>query len=176
MKELALGALVAVGLSAHLIGQQPATVQPNADNKVTVVGCVIKGDGGFVLSNPADPWESTASGSAATTVASASNVAGRTFYWLDDDDGLDEHAGQKVQVEGKLEKDIDQGTIKVEREDGMVEIEFKADGERKVTVKVPDASTAVGTSGAISDREKAYRVVIRKIDVNSVKVLASTCQ
>jgi hypothetical protein len=176
MKEIALGALVAVGISAHLIGQQPATLQANADNKVTVVGCVIKGDGGFVLSNPADPWESNASGSAATTVTSASNVAGRTFYWLNDDDDLDEHAGRKVQVEGKLEKDIDQGMISVEREDGMVEIEFKADGERKVTVKVPDASAAVGTSGAISDREKAYRVVIRKIDVKSVKVLASTCQ
>ena len=35
---------------------------------------------------------------------------------------------------------------------------------------------AVGTSGAVSDREKDYRVVIRKIDVDSVKVLASTCQ
>jgi hypothetical protein len=58
----------------------------------------------------------------------------------------------------------------------MVEIEFKAEGERKVTVKVPDTRLVVSTSDGIGDREKDYRVVIRKIDVESVKVLASTCQ
>jgi hypothetical protein len=58
----------------------------------------------------------------------------------------------------------------------MIEIEFKADGERKVAVKVPETATTVGTSGSVSDREKEHRVVIRKIDVKSVKVLASTCQ
>lgn len=174
MKDIALGALVALGFSANLIGQQPVAVRANPDDKVTVVGCVVKGEGGYVLSNVADPWVS-GSGSAATTVTSASNVAGRTFYWLNDDEDLDEHAGRKVEVVGKLDKDIDKGMISVEREDGMVEIEFKADGERKVTVKVPEAPDAVGTAGA-TDREKEYRVVIRKIDVKSVKVLASTCQ
>ena len=103
-------------------------------------------------------------------------MAGRTFYWLTDDDDLDKYAGQKVEVAGKLDKEIDKGKITVERKDGMVEIEFKADGERKVTVKVSDVSTTAGTSGTVSDREKTYRVAIRKIDVKSVKVLASTCR
>ena len=174
MKRVVFGAVVAAGLSASLIAQEPVAVAASHDDKVTVVGCVIKGDGGNVLSN-ADSWVSSSAGSPATSVASASNVAGRTFYWLTDDDDLDKYAGQKVEVTGKLDKEIDKGKISVEREGGLIEIEFKADGERKVTVKVPDVSP-VGTSGAVSDREKTHRVTIRKIDVKSVKVLASSCQ
>jgi len=45
-----------------------------------------------------------------------------------------------------------------------------------VTIKAPEPITTVGTSGAAPDRDKTYRVAIRKIDVKSVKVLASTCQ
>lgn len=172
MKNMCVAALMAVGLSAQLIGQQPVAVSADKDDKVTLVGCVIKGDGGYVLSN-ADDWQSSSAGA---TVASASSVAGRTFYWLKDDDDLEKHAGKKVEVVGKLDNEIDQAKIKVEREDGMTEIEFKADGESKVTIKTPDSLTAVGTSGTASDREKTHRVTIRKIDVKSVKVLASTCQ
>ena len=176
MKGIVFGTLLAAGLSAHLVAQEPVAVAASNDDKVTVVGCVIKGDGGYVLSNYADSWSSRPAGSPATTVASASNVAGRTFYWLTDNDELKKYAGQKVEVSGKLEKEIDKGKISVEREKGMVEIEFKADGEQKVTVQVPDEPASVGTSGSISDREKTHRVTIRPIDVKSVKVLASTCQ
>lgn len=176
MKGMAFGALAAFGLSAQLVAQQPVVVNANSDDRVTLVGCVIKGDGGSVLSNVADPWGSVPAGSAATTVTSASSVAGRVFYWLDGDNDLDDHAGRKVEVVGKLDNEIDNAKISVEREDKMVEIEFKADGERKVTVKVPEAPAAVGTSGKVSDRESTHRIVIRKIDVKSIKVLASTCQ
>lgn len=175
MKNIGFAALLAVGLSSHLIGQQPVAVSADKDDKVTLVGCVIKGDGGYVLAN-AEGWDSFSPGAASTTVASASNVAGRTFYWLKDDDDLEKHAGRKVQVVGKLDHEIDQAKIKVEREDGMTKIEFKADGESKVTIKAPEPIATVGTSGAAADREKTTRVAIRKIDVKSVKVLASTCQ
>jgi hypothetical protein len=173
MKNMGFAALIAAGLSTQLIGQQPVAVSADKDDKVTLVGCVIKGDGGYVLSN-ADGWVSSSPAGSSTTVASASNVAGRIFYWLKDDDDLEKHAGRKVEVVGKLDKEIDQARIKVERDDGMTKIEFKADGESKVTIKAPETFTSVGTSGA--DREKTQRVAIRKIDVKSVKVLASTCQ
>ena len=175
MKSMGIAALIAVGLSAHLIGQQPVAVSADKDDKVTLVGCVIKGDGGYVLSN-ADGWGASSSGAASTTVASASSVGGRTFYWLKQDDDLEKHAGHKVEVVGKLDNEIDQAKIKVEREDGMARIEFEADGEPKVTIKAPESLATVGTSGAVKDREKTHRVSIRKIDVKSVKVLASTCQ
>ena len=175
MKHMGFAALIAIGVSTQLIGQEPVAVSADKNDKVTLVGCVIKGDGGYVLSN-ADGWEPYAPGTATTTVASASSVGGRTFYWLKDDDDLEKHAGRKVEVVGKLDNEIDQAKIKVEREDGMTKIEFKADGESKVTIKAPEPLTPAGTSGAAPDREKTHRVAIRKIDVKSVKVLASTCQ
>src|SRR5688572_24038119 len=79
MKGIALGALAALGLSVQLVGQQPVSVHANTDDRVTLVGCVIKGDGGSVLSSVADTWGTTSAGSAATTVTSASKVAGRIF-------------------------------------------------------------------------------------------------
>ena len=176
MKGIAFGALAALGLSVQLVGQQPVAVNANADDRVTLVGCVIKGDGGSLLSSIGDTWDATSAGSAAATVTSASKVAGRIFYWLDGDNDLEDHAGRKVEVVGKLDKEIDNAKISVEREDRMVEIEFKADGERKVTVKVPETPASVGTSGSLSDRESTHRIVILKIDVKSIKVLASTCQ
>ena len=175
MKSIPLGALAALGLSVQLAGQQPVAVNANTDDRVTLVGCVIKGDGGSVLSSVAGTWGPTSAGSAATTVTSASKVAGRIFYWLDGKD-LDDHAGRKVEVVGKLDNEIDKAKISVEREDRMVEIEFKADGERKVTVKVPEMPASVGTSGGVSDRDSTHQIFIRKIDVKSIKVLASTCQ
>lgn len=175
MKSVVIAALLAAGLSAHVIGQEPVAVAADRDDKLTVIGCVVKGDGGYVLSNVADIGAASA-GSAATTVTSASNVAGRIFYWLDGDNDLSEHAGRKVEVVGKLDNEIDKAKISVEREDGMVEIEFKADGERKVTVKVPEMPAPVGTSGGLSGRESTHRIFVRKIDVKSIKVLASTCQ
>jgi hypothetical protein len=176
MKHSIFATLLTVGLSAPLVAQEPVTVAATRDDKVTVVGCVIKGDGGYVLANLEDSRVSSPAGSGAATVTSASNIAGSTFYWLTDDDDLEKYAGQRVEVGGKLKNEIDKGKISVEREDGMVKIEFDAEGERKVKVKVPEVPTMVGPSGTVSDREKTYRVAIRKIDVQSVKVLASTCQ
>ena len=140
MKRIAIPALFALSLSAQLIAQDPVSVPANSDDKVTLVGCVIKGDGGYVLSSMTDLLAPSSTGSAANTVTSASNVAGRTYYWLSDDHDLNDHAGRKVEVVGKLEKEIDKGKISVEQEGGMTEIEFKADGERKVTIKVPNES------------------------------------
>lgn len=170
-----LATVVAAGLAVPLIAQEPVPVTASHDDKVTVVGCVIKGDGGYVLANREDSWTSRPAGSAATTVTSASSVAGRTFYWLTDDDDLQKYAGQKVEVRGKLDNEIDKARISVEREDGVVQIKFDADGERDVKVKVPEDPAIVGTSGTIPDREKTYRVTIRKINVTSVKVLSSAC-
>ena len=175
MNQISL-TLLTLSFSTIVAAQQPVAVHADANDEVTIVGCVVKGEGGSVLSTDGIVAPAVPGSSAASTVTSASKVAGRVFYWLDDDDDIDEHAGRTVAIVGELEDDIDEGKISVEREDGMVEIEFKAEGERKVSVKVPDNRLVVSTSEAIGDREKDYRVVIRKIDVESVDVLASTCQ
>lgn len=83
-------------------------------------------------------------------------------------------ANQLVELKGELEGDIEKGEVSIEREGGMVEIEFKADGE-KITVRAPELPAAIGTTGAMTDRERDHDFIVRKIDVESVKMIAATC-
>ena len=95
---------------------------------------------------------------------------------MSDDDDLAEHAGHKVAVTGDIKGEIEKGKISAEREGGLVELEFKIDGDRKVTVKVPEVPATVGTSGAVGDKEVDLPYIVRKIDVDSVKVVGGECR
>jgi hypothetical protein len=157
------------------------TARATGDNEVTLTGCVVKGEGGYVLTNIAQ--ETAAAAVTGTTEEMArknrdAGIAGpaQVIYWLEDDDELEEHAGQKVEVRGELEGEIEKGKISVEREEGMVEVEFKVEDEKTITVKLPPTHTPVGTAGAVTDREVDIPYVVRKIDVDSVKTIASVCQ
>jgi hypothetical protein len=182
---MGLVASIAMAMAFHATSatsQSVATAppQPSTDDKkdVTITGCVVKGDGGYVLTNVAH--ETTAAAVAAGTPGSpqpaGAVMPGRVLYWLEDDDELEEHAGQKVEVRGELESDITTGKISAEREGGLVELEFKVAGEKKVTVLMPSVPPTVGTSGSVGDKERDIAYIVRKIDVDSVKMLASTCQ
>ncbi|OFW11358.1 MAG: hypothetical protein A3H96_18915 [Acidobacteria bacterium RIFCSPLOWO2_02_FULL_67_36] len=134
MKLIGYGAALALVISAAVSAQQAPTVSAFGDDKdITLTGCVVKGDGGYVLANVTEPpnfgvmaQPAGTSGSVAATASAA--IAARTLYWLHDDKDLDEHAGQRVEVTGKFTGDVDKGEIAVEREGGLVEIEFKAEG------------------------------------------------
>jgi hypothetical protein len=55
-------------------------------------------------------------------------------------------------------------------------VEFKVENEKKITVKLPPGNAPVGTAGAVGDKEVDVPYVVRKIDVESVKMIASVCQ
>jgi hypothetical protein len=198
LRNIAAAGALALGLGSAVAAQSAAVgVAPTRtdDKEVTLTGCVVKGDGGYVLSGigPGFTIETTrttvgTAGSTTTTTTTSATPGSpvipsperRVIYWLDDDDDLEEHAGRRVEVRGEIEGDIDAGEIEVEREDGMIELEIKAKGD-KVTVKLPDTAAAnpgaVGTSGsAVTDRPQDIPFFVRKVDVKSVKRLADSCQ
>lgn len=187
-------AALALGMGATLAAQQAAVgttpVPTGDDNKVRITGCVIKGDDGYVLSAIGEAVTvrterttvgtsgSTTTTTTTTTTTEAPVVAGQRYiYWLDDGDDLEDHAGRRVELIGEIEEDIDRSEIEIERENGMIELEIKANGD-KVKVKLPEtaANAAVGTSGGVTDEPGAIPFRVRKFDVDEVKVLASTCQ
>ena len=199
MKLTYTGAALALflGLGSSVAAQQAAvgtTPVPTGDDKeVSITGCVVKGEDGYVLSSigEAVTVQTTrttvgTSGTTTTTTTTRTPAASvvpapdqRYIYWLDDDDDLiEEHAGQRVEVIGKIEGDIERGEIEVERENNMIELEIKAKGE-KITVKLPDTpatnATATGTSGVVTDHPQDIPFKVRKFDVKKVKMLASTC-
>lgn len=191
-------AALAFGLGSTMAAQQAAvgaTPVPTGDDKeVRITGCVIKGEDGYVLSTVGEAvtvetsrttvgtsgsttTTTTTTKSTGTPIVPAANQ--RYIYWLDDDDDLlENHAGQRVEVIGEIEGDIERGEIEIERENNMIELEIQAKGE-KITVKLPDTpaanNAAVGTSGIVTDEPQDIPFKVRKFDVDSVKMIASTC-
>ena len=184
MKRTSIGvAFVLTALVGAMAAAGAAEVQD--DKKVTITGCVVKGDGdgdGFLLANAVEQTTRTTSTPAVTggTITSTATFTQmkptRILYWLDDDDDvLDRYMGQQVEVVGEVEGDVDRGQIAIERENGMIELEIKADG-RKANVKLPDVPSAVGTSGSVGDREVELAYVVRKLDVKSARSVAAGCR
>ena len=190
-------AALALGLGTTMTAQQAAVgaapVPTGDDKEVRITGCVIKGDDGYVLSSIGEAVtvqtsRTTVGTSGTTTTTTTTTSSGtpivppagqRYIYWLDDDDDLlEKHAGQRVEVIGEIEGDIERGEIEIERENNMIELEIKAKGE-KITVKLPDTpaanNAAVGTSGVVTDEPQDIPFKVRKFDVESVKMIASTC-
>ena len=150
--------------------------QIHAAEDVTVTGCLIKADDdddALLVTTLArvDAPPTTIDGRPADRRAPSHM---RVVYWIDDDDEIEGHHGRLVELRGELEGDIDRGEIQVEREDGRVEVEFKADGKR-LKARLPQMPSAVGTSGGDDSDERDYDVVVRKLDVKSVRMIAPTC-
>ena len=126
--------------------------------RVTVTGCAVKADGdgdGFLLAN-------------------AVGQAKRMLYWLDDDnDEVKKLMGQLVEVTGDIEGEVKRAEIEIERENGMIELDIKSGG-RKATVKVPQGSSAVGSSVKAQEVELEYDV--RKLEVKSAKSIKPSCK
>jgi len=175
---------VTMALTLALTGAftaRPAAAGPAAAEDVSVTGCLIKasGDDDALLVTTlarveAPPY--TADGRAAERRAPTYM---RVVYWLDGDhDDLDGHQGRIVEIRGELEGDIDRGEIKLERGDGRVDVEFKADGDRRLKARLPlMPAAAVGTSGRDAREDSSeYDVIVRKLDVREVRMLAPTCE
>ncbi len=172
MKLYGIAAGLAIALSAGLAAQAPVVPQAagdSADRQVTLTGCVVKGDKGYVLADASEQIVNGGSRMAPDPFHS------RTLYWLDEDGELKEHVGNRVEVTGKTKGKLEKGEVEVERKDEGTQLEFKANGE-KVKVIVPDSDAVAGTSGSVPNKGNDYNIVVLNIDVKSVKKIADTCR
>jgi hypothetical protein len=175
-----VGAMVVTGL----VAAGAAAPVSAAEEKVTVVGCAVKGNGdgdGFLLANSVEQTTRTTvtptpAGAAVSQTTTNALKPARILYWLDDDDHeVAKLMGQLIEVTGEVEGDIKRGEIEIERENGMIELEIKAGG-RKANVKLADVPSAVGTSGSVKDHEVELPYLVRKLDVKSAKSIAPSCR
>jgi len=175
-----VGAMVVTGLVA---ASGPVPVRA-AEEKVTLVGCAVKGNGdgdGFLLANSVEQTTRTTvtptpAGAAISQTTTNEMKPARILYWLDDDDHeVAKLMGQLIEVTGEVEGDVKRGEIEIERENGMIELEIKADG-RKANVKLADVPSAVGTAGSVKDHEVELPYLVRKLDVKSAKSIAPSCR
>ena len=151
--------------------QQP-TVTVNGDD-ITLTGCVVP-----AAQAAASPetliWTRGQMMLAGAGVAAGRQpdalggrgISGRVFYWLNDEDGLSKHVGQRVEVKGELE-DFEEGELEVKRDGEFTEIELDIDG-RKEEARVPTSWL-----GAVAPGEATFKIVAREVDVEEIKVLGA---
>jgi hypothetical protein len=146
-----------------------------AADSVKLTGCLVKGDGdgaGYLLvSTPMEPGaardrRAPVEPGAVGTSGSVANV----FYWLDDDDGLRQHVGHRVEIEGDQQGEIRDGEISIDRKTDWTEIDIESDG-RSMKAQVPNASIVPGPNP-----DRTIDVLVRRVDVDKVRMLGASCR
>ena len=146
------------------------------DTHIKLTGCLVKGEGddGYLVTNlPSEPGAASAAGT--RVIPSAVGTAGvyeTIFYWLDDDNGLARHVGHRVEVEGRLKGDPKGGEIKLERKDNWTEVRVKSNG-RSMKAEVPNAFLVPASP---RDKERKMTALVRRVDVDHVKMLSAICE
>jgi hypothetical protein len=152
-----------------------ASARGAADKRVKLSGCLIRGDGngaGYLLANPpTEPWLNSPGRQVAPSVLGTSGDYATIFYWLDSHGDLKQHVGHRVEVEGDLGDDVKDGEITTERKDNWTDVTVKADG-RTMKAKVPNASIFPASN---RDKTRKGDVLVRRVDVERVRMLGATC-
>jgi hypothetical protein len=92
---------------------------------------------------------------AAPNPVGTSGLAGRVFYFLDDEDDLKKHVGQEIEIRGDLE-DFEDGEVEITREGEFTEIELDFDGKEE-KMRVPTAW--LGATAASDEKEQELQIV-----------------
>ena len=151
------------------------SVQAAGDQKIKLNGCLVQaeGDDGYLITNlPSEPGAATADRNPTTTAIGTSGAYSTVFYWLKNDDDLKKNVGHRVEIEGELKGDIKEGEIKLDRKDNWTELEVKSGGD-EMKAKVPNAYIFPDPS---RDKDRKMSTLVRKVDVDHVKMLSASCQ
>ena len=168
-----IGLLAAAAVS---VVEMSTSVQAvGADEKIKLNGCLVKaeGDKGYLLTNlPSEPGSSAPDRNVATSAIGTSAAFSTVFYWLRNDDDLKKHVGHRVEIEGELKGDIKEGEIKLDRKDNWTELEVKSGGD-EMKAKVPNAYIFPDPT---RDKDRKISTLVRKVDVDQVKMLSAHCE
>jgi hypothetical protein len=176
--HVVLAGLIACTIAVATVQADFASPLRFDDKSIKLTGCLVKGegDGGYLVTNlPSEP--ASTSSAEATVVPSAVGTSGGSspiFYWLDDDHGLERHVGHRVEIDGRLKGDLKEGEIKLERRNNWTDVTVKSDG-RSMKAVVPNASMFPASARDERSNRKVTAIV-RKVDVDHVRMLAARCE
>ena len=170
-RTLALVGIVAA-VAAPAAAQQPI-VSVDGD-EVTITGCLARATGTRPSYSPTVlVWIRgdimLAAPAGMTPAGGTTGNAERLFYWIDQQDKLIGHLGQRVEIKGEFE-DFEQGQLEIDRDGDYVEMKLDLGG-REEKVRLP----ASWFGDPIPD-DAEIDFVARKVDVGTVRVLTGVCQ
>lgn len=173
--DLALG----LGLATAAVAQD-STKDSVKGALVTITGCVVTGkEDSFVLTNVEEISGPTSTGPNATLDAMAGLKGGApgVIYWLSQDSVklMRGHLGHKVQVTGAI-TDVSTGTVKVTQEPGKdgPNNTVKVEARDKESTARTDKPVVTGPAPMVKT-EETQNLPVRRVKVDTVKMLAPTC-
>jgi hypothetical protein len=158
-----------------VVGLNTSVQAAGRDEKIKLNGCLVQaeGDDGYLITNlPSEPGSSAANRNVATSAIGTSGAYSTVFYWLKNDDDLKKNVGHRVEIEGELKGDIKEGEIKLDRKDNWTELEVKSGGD-EMKAKVPNAYIFPDPT---KDKDRKISALVRRVDVDHVKMLSASCQ
>jgi hypothetical protein len=166
---LGCGCAVALAVSAS------SSLAADDDKLVTLSGCLIHGDNGYLMTNiPGEPaYQRADAGKIEPGPVGTSGSGATIFYWLDDDHDLAKHVGHQVEVQGELKGDVKPGEIKIDRKAKWTSVEIKSQG-RTLKADVPESLFVVSRRG-VTDDDKV-NILVRRVDPKHVRMLGATCE
>lgn len=173
-----LFAAALVVLASPAAAQQPPA--GDKDDQVVITGCVMRtgerntsGPRSLLVWSRGDVYLESAivQTRPSETGGLATGTAGRhevLFYWIDDENDLVQHAGQRVEIVGELSSELDKGEFEVNHKGPFTEIEFDVGG-REAKVQVPSSWLGPLTPG----KDAEFDVLVRTVDVEKVTALGA---
>ena len=142
-----------------------------ADRDIKLSGCLVRGEGdasGYLLTNFSNEpgWLNPEHDKVAPSAVGTTGGFSPIFYWLDGSSDLRDHVGHRVEVQGELRGDLRDGEIHVDRKDNWTEVRIKSAGH-EMKARVPRTWK--------SDPEGKGNVLIRRVEVDKVKMLDANC-
>ncbi len=167
MRYLALACAVAMGIGLT------AGVAAADDNDIRLSGCLVRGQNGegYLVTNvPGEAaWQRSSDATVVPGPVGTSGTVSSIFYWLDRHEGLDNHVGHLIEIEGKLRGDLKDGEIKVEPKGEWTQVEIEADG-RSLKAQVPRSVLFIPEGD-----NRRLDVLVRRVEPQRVRMLAAVC-
>lgn len=167
MRRLILVGLFALGFASA------AMLSAAADSDIRLSGCLVRGEdgSGYLLTNvPGEAaWQRSADPAVVPGPVGTAGVVASIFYWLDEHEGLDDHVGHQVEIEGRPKGDLKDGEITFDRKGDWTDIEVKSDG-RSMKAKVPRSVLVIPATDA-----SRLDVLVRTVEPRRVRMLAAVC-
>jgi hypothetical protein len=150
-----------------------ATNAAAADDDIRLTGCLVRGedgDGYLVTNVPGEAaWQRGADATVVPGPAGTSGTISSILYWLEKRDGVDDHVGRYVEIDGKLPGDLTEGRIKITPKEQWTEVEIESGGT-SMKAQVPRSVHFIPGDG-----DRTLDVLVRRVVPRRIRMLAAGC-
>jgi hypothetical protein len=144
-----------------------------ADDDIRLTGCLVRGedgDGYLVTNVPGEAaWQRTADATVVPGPVGTSGTISSILYWLVKRDGVDDHVGHYIEIDGKFQGDLTEGQIKVTPKEQWTEVEIESGGT-SMKAQVPRSVLFIPGDG-----DRTLDVLVRRVVPQRIRMLATAC-